>query len=93
MCAFLDMKKANTDQHKGYLHHWISSAANFLHVPEKSTEIKNKKSNEHVHILPATQGFSRKLMSDFIFLFRFTSYGSDMKTEMLQLISSACFWL
>lgn len=33
------------------------------------------------HILPVAQGFSLKPTSDFIFLFRFTSYGSKARTD------------
>lgn len=43
-------------------------------------------------MLPATHGFSRKLMSDLIFLFRFTSYGSVARTETFELISCDPSW-
>lgn len=39
------------------------------------------------HILPVAQGFSLKPTSDFIFLFRFTSYGSKVRTDTLTLVS------
>lgn len=48
------MKKANTDQHKGYWPHWISSAPIFLHVPEKTIDMENKKEGACLHLTCST---------------------------------------
>lgn len=78
--AYIDKQ---ADQHKSILFYRITSTPHWLNVPEEWTGVKRK----GMSTLPATRAFSRKLTSDFIFLFCFTSYGSVVRTETLELIS------
>lgn len=57
---------------------YLLTASTRTRKSKKKEDIEWKK-GKAVQTSPVTQGLSLKLMSDFIFLFRFTSYGSEIE--------------